>query len=594
MTKEELDAAIRKARREHRTAELNELLEKRKQLIESGSIEPERNEGAERLREAQRGTAANTFDTRGDGNRTLSELAGVSAEQTERNVAAAREQAERERRATEDYDRVTNGMESDGEVHSREELEAAQRRAADAVGVAESPSPDAPTGDEAKKQISKGTPEVDFNTNPTPSPSGSANSSEPKGNDSGSGNGGNGKAGSTGGKKDEQKADDFLQTWKDTHPTLFHAIFGKSTEKGGDNPLTLGQRLSLLGAALANMAGNAFGGYQAGFNRQQFTPTELEYSKATEKYMNQGIEEHLGTFQSPEKMKSVTNGYLEQAKMYTEKALELREKAKNLTVENYSDIMNAVTLKVGIAKGLQSENSNASSNSGKSHTSGLNGGGNAGANIGGIVNLGGSVTGSKSDSTNASYTSADGKTVDLLGISALQSALDDARNLGNVTDEAVRGMKEKLTKAADEYDKLADELREKAAEYASHEFGNSASGKSPATGNEKSGNEKSGNEKFGNEKSKDDSLRSDERSKDFSKVAGERKSGFLKGKNGAPFNIDMKKFLVQGEKVEDKATDERKTARDRTAMQSQVNQLVSQSMASNPSAPPIAQMPVKA
>ena len=91
MTKEELDAAIRKARREHRTAELNELLEKRKQLIESGSIEPERNEGAERLREAQRGTAANTFDTRGDGNRTLSELAGVSAEQTERNVAAAME-----------------------------------------------------------------------------------------------------------------------------------------------------------------------------------------------------------------------------------------------------------------------------------------------------------------------------------------------------------------------------------------------------------------------------------------------------------------------------------------------------------------------
>ena len=149
-------------------------------------------------------------------------------------------------------------------------------------------------------------------------------------------------------------------------------------------------------------------------------------------------------------------------------------------------------------------------------------------------------------------------------------------------------MKEKLTKAADEYDKLADELREKAAEYASHEFGNSASGKSPATGSD------SGNEKSGNEESKDDSLRSDERSKDFSKVAGERKSGFLKGKNGAPFNIDMKKFLVQGEKVEDKATDERKTARDRTAMQSQVNQLVSQSMASNPSAPPIAQMPVKA
>ena len=199
MTKEELDAAIRKARREHRTAELNELLEKRKQLIESGSIEPERNEGAERLREAQRGTTANTFDTRGDGNRTLSELAGVSAEQTERNVAAAREQAERERRATEDYDRVTNGMESDGEVHSREELEAAQRRAADAVGVAESPSPDAPTGDEAKKQISKGTPEVDFNTTPTPSPEGSEDSSE-----GGKSDGGSGKAGSTGGKKDEQ------------------------------------------------------------------------------------------------------------------------------------------------------------------------------------------------------------------------------------------------------------------------------------------------------------------------------------------------------------------------------------------------------
>lgn len=562
----ELERAVHNARVRHDTAKQNEALDAlnayKREIAESGGTLPETSGTA--LRNAVEGTVSNTFDLRGDGTRTLSELSGVDAATTERNVAAAREAAARNREAVREFDRVTNTLESDGEVHSREDLNTQIENAKRVAGTSVPRPEGAPTGNEAKRGISldegRG---IDFDTTAEGK---SSEKTEEKNEEAGKNSlSGNGKV----------QANAFLQEWADTHPSLFHAIFGKSVEKGGDNPLTFSQRAGLLASALGHIAGGVLGGAQAGFNRQQYKPDETEWQEATKKYMEQGIQNHLGTFQDPEKMKQLTNGYLEQAKMYTEKALELRKQANELSIEKYKEIMGAVSLKVGLAKGLQSSSSSSSEASGSSHTGSVNGNGELGVNVG-ILNLGGGVTGNSSDSTNASYTSSDGKSVDLLGISALGQALKDAKNMSSVTATDVAALKDKFNKAADDYDRLAAELRKKAADYAKHEIGSSK--KEPEAKAENATSSETGAEGGGN------NLGSDERMKDFKRIAG---SGFLKNRRRSPFAVKG------GADKAGTAEDSRKDARNRASMQSQVNQLISQSMATNPAAQPMTQIPAE-
>lgn len=499
------------------------------------------------------------------GMNALSATAGVSPERAARNEAAAVDSARRDMAATEHYDRMTNGMESDGEVHSREDIATQIENAKRVAGTSVPHPEDAPTGTEARREESGGeAPSVDFDTSPSGQPGGKA-----EGGKAGDGKNGDGKNGDG-----KVQANEYLKTWGETHPSLFHAIFGKSVEKGGDNPLTYSQRVGLLASALGHIAGGVLGGAQAGFNRQQYKPDETEWQAATKKYMEQGIQNHLGTLQDPEKMKQLTNGYLEQAKMYTEKALELREKANSLSIERYRDVMGAVSLKVGLARGLQSSNSTSSAASGSSHTGSVNGNGGLGVNVG-VLNLNGGVTGNSSDSTNASYTNSDGESVDLLGISALNQSLKDARNLNSVTQTDVDRLKAQLNKAADDFDRLAEELRKKAGEYASREFGNGGkAGEKSGDGAEKGTEGENGGNK----------LDSDERMKDFKRIAG---SGFLKNRRRSPFTVKG------GADKAETAEDSRKDARNRASMQSQVNQLISQSMATNPAAQPMTQIPAK-
>ena len=563
----ELEQAVHNARVRRDTAGTNSAIDAlnayKREIAESGGTLPETSGTA--LRNAVEGTVSNTFDLRGDGTRTLSELSGVDAATTERNVAAARESAARNREAVREFDRVTNTLESDGEVHSREDI-ATQIENAKRVAGTSVPHPEnAPTGKEAKRDITaddEGS-GIDFDTTAEgKSSEKTEEKNEEAGKDSLSGNG-------------KVQANAFLQEWADTHPSLFHAIFGKSVEKGGDNPLTFAQRAGLLGSALAHIGSGIFGGAQAGFNRQQYHADNTEWQEATKKYMEQGIQNHLGTFQDPERLKQLTNGYLEQAKMYTEKALELREKANELRMNNYAGIMGAVSLKVGLAKGLQSSSSSSSEASGSSHTGSVNGNGELGVNVG-VLNLGGGVTGNSSDSTNASYTSSDGKSVDLLGISALGQALKDAQNMSSVTADDVKALKAKFNKAADDYDRLAAELRKKAADYAKHEIGSSK--KEPEAKAENATSSETGAEGGGNK------LDSDERMKDFKRIAG---NGFLKNRRRSPFTVKG------GADKAETAEDSRKDARNRASMQSQVNQLISQSMATNPAAQPMTQIPAK-
>lgn len=499
------------------------------------------------------------------GMNALSATAGVSPERAARNEAAAVDSAGRDMAATEHYDRMTNGIESDGEVHSREDLNTQIENAKRVAGTSVPHPEGAPTGKEAKRDITAddGGSGIDFDTTADGKSSEKAEEKKDEaGKDSLSGNG-------------KVQANAFLQEWADTHPSLFHAIFGKSVEKGGDNPLTFAQRAGLLGSALAHIGSGIFGGAQAGFNRQQYHADNTEWQEATKKYMEQGIQNHLGTFQDPERLKQLTNGYLEQAQLYTEKALELRKQANKLDMDNYKGIMDAVSLKVGLAKGLQSSSSSSSEASGSSHTGSVNGNGNLGVNVG-VLNLGGGVTGNSSDSTNASYTSSDGKSVDLLGISALGQAIKDAQNMSIKTADDVAALKDKFNKAADDYDRLAAELRKKAADYAKHEIGSSK--KNPEAKPENATSSETGAEGGGNK------LDSDERMKDFKRIAG---SGFLKNRRRSPFTVKG------GADKAETAEDSRKDARNRASMQSQVNQLISQSMATNPAAPPMTQIPAK-
>lgn len=376
------------------------------------------------------------------------------------------------------------------------------------------------------------------------------------------------------------RAKSFLEMWSGTHPTLFHAIFGKSTKKGGDNPLTFGQRLSLLGSALANFGANVTGGAQAGFNRQGFTGIKSNWENAINQYTEQGVKSLEKEQQAQgdifaksyisdlvkEKGTNWMNDVFEKASRYSDNPEAFDDYLRNQGLASRKDdIMKAYasnefskldenTKQLKLETALKSYASELSRLDAKERNTLFNA----------LI---------KAKESNFAYEAENYKNLkDTNAFSIYEGVI--AKTLGDVTTTAgnVAGIiKDGIVKSDGQPQKI---VRADGSEVILDPDDNVYATKNKLTSNNDNGKQiipMSQNEKPKYEKK------------------------FLKSTR-KPFTLDFKNLMKTGESISENQENQekqRKAQRDRVSMQSLVNNLISQSLASNPNAQPIVQQPAK-
>lgn len=106
----------------------------------------------------------------------------------------------------------------------------------------------------------------------------------------------------------EEKRNSFLESWAATHPTWAQILKSKD--------LTFGQKVALIGGALANIGANVTLGAKSGFEHSGFTPVEWDFKKAIDKYSNQEIESVLGSEQGAKAKEKYASYFSDMADKY--------------------------------------------------------------------------------------------------------------------------------------------------------------------------------------------------------------------------------------------------------------------------------------
>lgn len=106
----------------------------------------------------------------------------------------------------------------------------------------------------------------------------------------------------------------FLESWAATHPTWGQILRDKN--------LTWGQKVALIGSALANIGANVTLGMKSGFEHSGFTPVEWDFKKAIDKYSNQDIENVLKAQQDQRAKKAIADFWSEYEAKHGKEATE--------------------------------------------------------------------------------------------------------------------------------------------------------------------------------------------------------------------------------------------------------------------------------
>jgi hypothetical protein len=84
---------------------------------------------------------------------------------------------------------------------------------------------------------------------------------------------------------EEEKQNAFLKSWAATHPSWVKILTSKD--------LSFGQKVQLVGSALANLGANVTLGAKAGFEHSGFQPIDWDFKKAIDKYTSNEIDSVL-------------------------------------------------------------------------------------------------------------------------------------------------------------------------------------------------------------------------------------------------------------------------------------------------------------
>ena len=84
---------------------------------------------------------------------------------------------------------------------------------------------------------------------------------------------------------EEEKQNAFLKSWAATHPSWAKILASKD--------LTFGQKVQLVGSALANLGANVTLGAKSGFEHSGFQPIDWDFKKAIDKYTSNEIDSVL-------------------------------------------------------------------------------------------------------------------------------------------------------------------------------------------------------------------------------------------------------------------------------------------------------------
>ena len=84
---------------------------------------------------------------------------------------------------------------------------------------------------------------------------------------------------------EEEKQNVFLKSWAATHPSWAKILTSKD--------LSFGQKVQLVGSALANLGANVTLGAKAGFEHSGFQPIDWDFKKAIDKYTENEIDKAL-------------------------------------------------------------------------------------------------------------------------------------------------------------------------------------------------------------------------------------------------------------------------------------------------------------
>lgn len=108
--------------------------------------------------------------------------------------------------------------------------------------------------------------------------------------------------------KISNKENSFIRAWASTHPTWRKILTS--------DELTWGQKVQLVGGAIAQMGANVTMGALSGFNRTGFTPVEWDFKKAVDKYTNQELENVLAPEQQAKGKKAYQDFFYDMAQEY--------------------------------------------------------------------------------------------------------------------------------------------------------------------------------------------------------------------------------------------------------------------------------------
>lgn len=114
--------------------------------------------------------------------------------------------------------------------------------------------------------------------------------------------------------KATERRNAFLESWAATHPTWGQILRDKN--------LTWGQKVSLIGSALANIGANVTLGMKSGFEHSGFTPVEWDFKKAVDKYSNQEIENVLNAEQKARAQELYANLFADMAEKYGDEKMQ--------------------------------------------------------------------------------------------------------------------------------------------------------------------------------------------------------------------------------------------------------------------------------
>lgn len=114
--------------------------------------------------------------------------------------------------------------------------------------------------------------------------------------------------------KSTERRNAFLESWAATHPTWGHIL--------KDDKLTWGQKVSLIGSALANIGANVTLGMKSGFEHSPFTPVEWDFKKAVDKYSNQEIENVLNAEQNVRAKELYANLFADMVEEYGDEKMQ--------------------------------------------------------------------------------------------------------------------------------------------------------------------------------------------------------------------------------------------------------------------------------